>query len=204
MATKYVDRDAVEARIALGRRIKEARQSLGMSGRGLGKLLGVSHSFISQLENGQSGLTTENMARLSSILGVQFTEYAELVTGASNYGRSQMVPEGEKIDIRKLKSGDAELLKSMMAGKKAEVWLLTSENISAAFHPGEYLIVDVATPARAKDIVLAEVDGVPVFRLFYPPNLVAIPAGTPAPASIKVDRNRVIIKGVVTPRAIKF
>jgi transcriptional regulator with XRE-family HTH domain len=202
MATKQIDRESLEARIALGKRIREAREVAGISGRALARRLGVSHSFISQVENGQSGMTSENMARLSSILGVSFAEWISLVTGGVK--RSRIIePEGEKIDLKTLAFGDARFLRDAMDGKKGEVWLLKSEHIAGKYHPGDCLIVDVTAAAKAGDFVLAEFEGVPVFRLYFPPYLFTLPISGPAPSSVRVDMTTVVIKGVVT-RAIKF
>ena len=57
-------------RAAMGRRIRQRREVLGMSRKDLAKRLNVTSKFIADLEYGDKGTSVKNLYRLKQILGV--------------------------------------------------------------------------------------------------------------------------------------
>lgn len=57
-------------RVAMGRRIRQRREVLGMSREDLAKRLDVTSKFIADLEYGDKGTSVKNLYRLKQILGV--------------------------------------------------------------------------------------------------------------------------------------
>lgn len=62
--------------IDIGKRIKELRKSHGLSQKELGKLIGVSGSMIGQYETGQRRPKIETIMRITSALGIEWTDIA--------------------------------------------------------------------------------------------------------------------------------
>lgn len=56
--------------IAIGKRIRQAREAVGLSGRALGKLAGLGSSAISQFENGRSSVGYETLLAIARETGV--------------------------------------------------------------------------------------------------------------------------------------
>jgi transcriptional regulator with XRE-family HTH domain len=56
--------------ISLGRRIKQIRESLGLSQQTLAEKLGVSRPSISQIENGERRVCAEELQRLAGIFNL--------------------------------------------------------------------------------------------------------------------------------------
>jgi transcriptional regulator with XRE-family HTH domain len=187
---------------ALGARIAEAREAKGIKRQAeLARMLNppVTRSSVAQWESGNTEPSANNLRQLSDILGVSL-EWLGLASSAA--GRS-MTPEGELVDLKSLPTASARLLSAAMTSKKSEVWLLNSDAMGALYHPGDYLIVEVGARPQIRDIVLAEVDKIPVFRMYLAPYLFSLPAGGQPAKSILIDSNRVILRGVVT-RALKL
>jgi transcriptional regulator with XRE-family HTH domain len=187
---------------ALGARIAEAREAKGIRRQAqLARMLNppVTRSSVAQWESGYTEPSARNLRQLSEILGVSL-EWLGLASSAA--GRS-VTPEGELVDLKSLPTASARLLSAAMTSKKSEVWLLNSDAMGALYHPGDYLIVEVGARPQIRDIVLAEVDKIPVFRMYLAPYLFSLPAGGQPAKSILIDSNRVILRGVVT-RALKL
>jgi transcriptional regulator with XRE-family HTH domain len=186
---------------ALGARIAEAREAKGIKRQAeLARMLNppVTRSSVAQWESGNTEPSANNLRQLSDILGVSL-EWLGLASSAA--GRS-MTPEGELVDLKSLPTASARLLSAAMTNKRSEVWLLNSDAMGALYHPGDYLIVDVGARPQIRDIVLAEVDKIPVFRMYLAPYLFALPAGG-QPARPTLIDSRVAIRGVVA-RALKL
>ena len=56
--------------MALSDRIKNCRQSAGLSQEKMAELVGVSRQAVTKWETGQTSPSTENLFRLAEILGV--------------------------------------------------------------------------------------------------------------------------------------
>jgi transcriptional regulator with XRE-family HTH domain len=186
---------------ALGARIAEAREAKGIRRQAqLARMLNppVTRSSVAQWESGYTEPSARNLRQLSEILGVSL-EWLGLASSAA--GRS-VTPEGELVDLKSLPTASARLLSAAMTNKRSEVWLLISDTMGALYHPGDYLIVDVGERPQVRDVVLAEVDKVPVFRMYLAPYLFALPAGGQSAKPTLID-SRVAIRGVVA-RALKL
>ena len=70
---------------SFGRRVKEARERLGMSRLQLAKLIGTSHSYISKVENGDITPTVTRAVQIARALRV---EVAWLIEGERPKGLS--------------------------------------------------------------------------------------------------------------------
>jgi DNA-binding XRE family transcriptional regulator len=66
--------DAPEPVVALGARLKQVRQHTGLSLREVARQLGVSPSFVSQLENGKSQPSVATLYSISQLLDVSIDE----------------------------------------------------------------------------------------------------------------------------------
>ena len=51
--------------IKFGKKMREARESRGLSQKDIARLLGVSDAFISQVENGKKKMNTDNLIKIS-------------------------------------------------------------------------------------------------------------------------------------------
>ena len=54
--------------IKFGKKMREARESRGLSQKDISRLLGVSDAFISQVENGKKKLNADNLIKISKVL----------------------------------------------------------------------------------------------------------------------------------------
>lgn len=59
----------------IGERIRELRTIRDLSTSQLAKLVGVNQSFISQLENKQSGVKIETLYKICSALGITLSDF---------------------------------------------------------------------------------------------------------------------------------
>ena len=75
----YIDRKPDHS--AIGERLRDRREELGLSKRKLGEKIGCSHGTIANLENGQ-GITDKSLAKLASALDVS-VEYLKTGKQAS-------------------------------------------------------------------------------------------------------------------------
>lgn len=178
---------------ALGNRVRRARQQLNITQMQVAKEMGVTRSFMSQVESGKSGIILAKLRHLSSILKVPFDSLASGSGVFPTKNEPEAVLVGDK-DTKKF-------LKIALDGnKRAEVWRLTSDVLSAAHRQvGDYLVIDRDAVPKAGDIVLAMSYGSPVLRAYLPPRLYKAVTG-PQSAPQLVDGIQVVIKGVLLER----
>jgi transcriptional regulator with XRE-family HTH domain len=71
-----IETEDAEARLlaALGRRIRERRQELGISGRRLSQLADVTPSFVSQIELGQAKPSISTLFRITQALDIEIAD----------------------------------------------------------------------------------------------------------------------------------
>jgi transcriptional regulator with XRE-family HTH domain len=62
------------ARVALGSRLREIRESRGMTLTALARQAGLSRSFYTQVEYGRQTISVERAFTLANVLGVEMTE----------------------------------------------------------------------------------------------------------------------------------
>src|SRR4051794_39946776 len=75
MASDPLGGDAATDSVSgLGARLRHARQKSGMSLRELARQLGVSASFVSQLENGKSQPSVATLYSITQLLGLSIDE----------------------------------------------------------------------------------------------------------------------------------
>jgi transcriptional regulator with XRE-family HTH domain len=69
-------RDAIirQARIALGSRIREIRESRGMTQTAVARQAGLSRSFYVQVEHARQAISVDRAFAVASVLGVEMTE----------------------------------------------------------------------------------------------------------------------------------
>lgn len=60
--------------IKFGKKMREARESRGLSQKDIARLLGVSDAFISQVENGKKKMNTDNLIKISKVLDLNILE----------------------------------------------------------------------------------------------------------------------------------
>lgn len=65
---------AVNLREQIGQQIRTLREQRGWSQRALGERANMTHSFLSRLERGQTGIEVETLANLAAALGVDLGE----------------------------------------------------------------------------------------------------------------------------------
>lgn len=61
-------------RVQFGLRVKERREELGYSQRAFGAKIGMSHSYVGDVEVGRRNVSLETIARLAEGLGVSVGE----------------------------------------------------------------------------------------------------------------------------------
>jgi hypothetical protein len=123
--------------------------------------------------------------------------------GTDIRGAAPTISEGERIDVDDIR--DQRLRESvkreLKATKRGEVWLITTPLIEAKYPPGTYVVIDTGQDAYENDYVLAEIwhgkEKSFVFRKYIPPNLVAAVVSAPGKRGYTVDRETVMIRGVI-------
>ncbi|MGH3121110.1 MAG: helix-turn-helix domain-containing protein [Streptosporangiaceae bacterium] len=67
--------DAIrQARIALGSRLREIRESRGMTQTAVARQAGLSRSFYAQVEHARQAISVDRAFAIASVLGVEMTE----------------------------------------------------------------------------------------------------------------------------------
>lgn len=183
----------------LGMEIRRARFAVGINTQTeLGSLTGISRSRIHQYETGK--IKAPGVFELNKIAKVTHTtfdrffnktETAQYLDGAK---MSKPRAEGELVDIKKLKSVDSDALKAKIGKQKAEIWKLTADTVSSRYPEGAFLVVATDREPEPNQFVLAEIDGVPAFRLFWPPLLQMFRVG---PCSSTRERDAKILGVIV-------
>lgn len=69
-------RDAIirQARIALGSRLREIRQSRGMTQAAVASQAGLSRSFYAQVEHARQAISVDRAFAIANVLGVEMAE----------------------------------------------------------------------------------------------------------------------------------
>ena len=75
--------------IQLGQRIKQIRESLGLSQQALAEKLGISRPSISQIENGERKVSAEELKKLSETFNVSTDALLDCPQGAANYDQGE-------------------------------------------------------------------------------------------------------------------
>lgn len=72
--------------IAVGKRIKEAREREGLTQEELAEYVDMSSAHISVIERGKKGLRLENLVRIANVLGVSPDELLQDVANQAQIG----------------------------------------------------------------------------------------------------------------------
>lgn len=75
-----------------GRNVARIRKEKGLTQEELAEMTGIDKGYISQIENGRRGLTTEKRAAFAEALGVDIQEF--YVEGAKEKPREEISPLG--------------------------------------------------------------------------------------------------------------
>ncbi len=70
------NRDAIiwPARVALGNRLREIRESRGMTQTAVARQAGLSRSFYAQVEHARQAISVDRAFAIANVLGVEMTE----------------------------------------------------------------------------------------------------------------------------------
>lgn len=70
------NRDAIigPARVALGNRLREIRESRGMTQTAVARQAGLSRSFYTQVEHARQTISVDRAFAIANVLGVEMTE----------------------------------------------------------------------------------------------------------------------------------
>jgi transcriptional regulator with XRE-family HTH domain len=63
--------------VVLGKRLKDVRQGHGLNQEQLSKLIGVSRSTISQIENGKRSVTAQDLSKIADALGISIDSFLD-------------------------------------------------------------------------------------------------------------------------------
>lgn len=184
---------------ALGERIAQARAERGVSQADLARAIAVSRSAVTQWESGRSEPSSANLRRISEFLEVSI-EW--LSAGRGERAQHPMAlnssAEGELLDPKHLPPAARPLL-ALLTGSH-QIWQLSTDKIAGAgYRRGDYLLVDLSAVPQAGDFVLAMQHQRPIFRIWFPPHLFAVPFGGAIP-HITVDGVSCLIRGVIKAR----
>jgi len=79
----------------IGRKIKAAREGMGISQTKLGDLIGVSYQQIQKYENGRSTLSVEKLDKIAIVLGISISYFFE-DSENEDYKKGRVKEEGKK------------------------------------------------------------------------------------------------------------
>lgn len=114
---------------SLGLRLRQARQTSGLSLRELARQLGVSASFVSQLENGKSQPSVATLYSLAQVLDVSIDRLFDPRSASDdtlNAAKSAHSPTGKATRVTRRgsseKSGEAAPISRSHLGSPADAW----------------------------------------------------------------------------------
>lgn len=193
--TTEQDRDALRAWL---------RQNLAQSGvtpTKAAKEIGVATTTLTKFLNDPDYAFTPSTPVVSKL-----ERFFGRAAPRSSGGVLRPMIEAMQIDPQELPAPQKAALLALAAGRKSiEAWTMSGTALQAAgVLPGDVLLVDLNEPARAGDIVCAELfeSGLRriVFRIFEKPYLVAPSLEPRSWMPLVVDDRNVIVRGVVTDR----
>ena len=191
------DRDALRV---IGIRIAEARDRAGLTQTELAGKLGVTRVAVAKWEGGKAEPSSGNMHRLAAVLdvSVEFLQTGEgnPSSGQLGGGSALLKPDGELLDLANVPPALAGMFTPIKDRANCEVWRVTSDVLVASgVFPGDYVVVDLDAKPRARDLVLALVGDIPIFRMWLPPYLYPTPLSSPPP--VLVVGVRTVVRGLI-------
>ena len=182
------------------RRLRQARERAGFKSS---RSAAIRHHWVPSTygshENGQTPVPRSAAKEYAKAFNVTVAWLLNLQS-SPNEPPPLPTPDGEKINVDQLEPHRAKVLHAAIAGRQAEVWRVTEDVLAGAgYQMGDFLIVDLEATPKSRDFVLAEQQGIPIFRLYLRPYLYYLPlAGQPAPTT--VDHVQTILKGVIVSK----
>lgn len=163
-----------------GVRLRRARKAQNMSGPALGKLLGVSPQTVSEWERDKYFPKTELLKPIASHVRVR----VDWLLGGSdgppehslNAKAGRLIPKLPlaaiaSVNLQRLTGTGMELeyvYTHFDCGERSFQFTIADSSNRPTFEPGDSVVIDPDRPIQPGDMVLAVVDGVPVFRRYRP------------------------------------
>ena len=145
--TAHDDEDAIE----LGRRIRGLRQSHGQSLAELARGVGLTESFLSRLERGQTGVTVDNLRKIASFWNIEIVDLLQRETGP----KPLVMRSGEGPALQAEANGGLQARAETLiprAGAALQATLYRTEEGSGRFEPfshaGEEIVFVVSGQVR--------------------------------------------------------
>lgn len=195
--------------MTIAARLRELRERSGRSARDLSTAAGLGVNAVSQIENNPDRSPSIDVIRaIAKSLGVSPMYLIDGETGNRSDGFSENDAEpfalpsggGERPDLTDLRRRLPEVLAP--EGRTLATYALRVRMAGFDLSAGDVLIVDLKTPARAGDLVLATVadlatgSATTLLRRFLAPYLIANDPGADL-APLVVDNYRTVILGRV-------
>lgn len=198
-------------------RVRELRRARGLTVQQLADAVGLSHTHISRIENGQRGLSLEVAEALATamtttaanVLGIDTGTAAVLAANGTGAAENRSF-RGVAEDAAPYTPAHDELPIAPRAGANVDPWIVKSRALDKlGIVPGTILYVSIAADAVAAvaplQVVVAQIydedhdklAATTVLRQFVPPSLlITNTAGESAPI-LDLDKGEAVIKGVV-------
>jgi transcriptional regulator with XRE-family HTH domain len=165
--------EAAEPVVALGARLKQVRQQSGLSLRELARQLGVSPSFVSQLENGKSQPSVATLYSISQLLDVSIDQLFSADARDGRAARPPRGPDGPGPSARPPVDGsrDAGLISRSDLGSPADAW--RGERVLARLsvtRPGERSRLEMDSGVVWEQLATNTGTGLDFIEIIYPPH----------------------------------
>ena len=194
-------------------RVKELRKSRGLTLMALAEKAGMSHTYLSRIEQGSRGLSVPVAERLATALEVSVTH----VLGVQA-GKVALPPEaGLAEDAEPYAPGPSDrLLVRPRKGDCIDPWKIKTNAIDrAGIRIGMIVFVDISAEAvdnvQPLQCVVAQVydpneltKATTVVRQFVPPSLLISNTSGAALPILDIDKGEAAIKGVIIGRYDQF
>lgn len=163
-----------------GVRLRRARKAQGMSGPTLAKLLGVSAQTVSEWERDKYFPESERLKAIASHIRVRVDWLLGGTDGppehSLNAKAGRLIP---KIPLAHLASANLNNLAAsgmqveymyshFDCGERSFQFTISDTSNRPTFEPGDSVVIDPDRVIQPGDMVLAIVDGLPVFRRYRP------------------------------------
>ncbi len=174
--------EATEPVVALGARLKSVRQRSGMSLREVARQLGVSPSFVSQLENGKSQPSVATLYSISQLLDISIDQLfsaegvdagRERTPRAVAAGAATETPARRRPAVQVVKDTgtDAAPISRSELGSPANAW--PSEQVTARLsvtRPGERVRLEMDSGVVWEQLATNTGTGLDFMEIVYPPH----------------------------------
>ena len=159
--------------MALGKLIRERRQAKRLSQARLAEMVGVSRQTVGQWEDGVTAPSRKHAPMLSNALGIHLGAVSPVLApgvidsgeflptvplmGMDAFVKGQSIPAGApRVSVDDDLPSDAVALR------------VIDDSMAPDYRPGDLIVVSRETKPIAQDIVIAEINGGAVLRIFSP------------------------------------